>query len=104
MDRVYRKIDEKGYTINNDGFIEKAKPTIIPKLIQSIPEAKPLITPFKPTQAPTIPKTIETPPTAKKTGIIEPKAIPEGYFKNAFGEIVKNPNSKKAGSLNIGQI
>lgn len=30
--------------------------------------------------------------------------VPEGYFKNVFGEIVKNPRNKNKGSLNIGQI
>lgn len=82
MDRVYSKLDEKGYTINNEGYIEKAK-ALTPKANEPLIKKSPAgdVQP-KSVQVPekTVPKKIEEKGTQNlqlkpKSAIIEPLNI-----------------------------
>lgn len=62
-----------------------------------IPVKKPIVKPNSRTNAKQ-PRSIVKPSTKSDSD------IPEGYFKNAFGEIVKNPSNKKGGFIKIPEI
>ncbi len=79
---------------NNSGNVPSSK---------RINVEKPIITPKKKVITPIVkPNTIKN--ESKVSEPVSSDTIPEGYFKNAFWEIQKNPSNKKGGFINIPEI